>query len=262
MNIKLLHDIDTWVYALLLFASMLFFIWIGARTGKKQSAKPGYKENEANKTIFTSVFGLLAFLLAFTFGMSGSRYESRRAASITEANAIGTAILRADLYTQEQRKAFRADFKDYLQARIDYLSCQRDDPKMPGYALAQQKATNSLWKRAMELSINPPSIIPSNQMIPALNDMFDSATSNDYSELMKVPQSIVIMLFILSFVSAFFVGYISGEKGKIDWFVTAGFCFLSALVIYITLDLDRPRRGLIQLDTSHNAIFSQMEQFK
>ncbi|MHA3787532.1 bestrophin-like domain [Flavobacterium hauense] len=262
MNIRLLHDIDAWVYALLLFAIMLICIWLGARTGKKKAQKKDYIENESNKTIFGSVFGLLAFLLAFTFGMGGSRYEARRSASIAEANAIGTAILRADLYPEEQRNAFRADFKDYLQARIDYLKCQRDDPKISEYAASQQKAGNSLWKRAMTLSVNAPSIIPSNQMIPALNEMFDSATSNDYSELMKVPQSIVTMLFILSFVSAFFMGYISGEKGKIDWYIAMGFCFLSAMVIYITLDLDRPRRGLIQLDVSHNAIFSQIDQFK
>ena len=114
----------------------------------------------------------------------------------------------------------------------------------------------------LQLSVNAPSIIPSNQMIPALNDMFDSATSNDYAELMKVPQSIVLMLFMLSLICSFLVGYIWGEKGKLDWFVMTGFCFLSSLVIFITLDLDRPRRGLIQLDTSHDAIFSQIEQFK
>lgn len=262
MIIKFLQDIDASVYALLLFVIMLICIWLGAKTGKKKAQRKGYTENESNKTIFGSVFGLLAFLLAFTFGMGGSRYEARRSASIAEANAIGTAILRADLYPEEQRKDFRADFKDYLQARIDYLSCQRDDPKMPQYAAAQQKASTNLWNRTMKLSVNAPSIIPSNQMIPALNEMFDSATANDYSELMKVPQSIVTMLFILSFVSAFFMGYLSGEKGKIDWYIAAGFCFLSAIVIYITLDLDRPRRGLIQLDVSHKAIFSQIEQFK
>lgn len=262
MNIPFFRDLDIWVSCLFLFFAMLLCMWIGSRVGRRKSEKGNIPESDGNKTIFGAVFGLMAFLLAFTFGMSGSRFESRRAASITEANAIGTAILRADLYPEEHRKAFRADFKDYLQARIDYLSCQRDDPKMTEYALAQQKTTASLWNRAMQLSINAPSIIPSNQMIPALNDMFDSATSNDYSELMTVPQSIVFMLFILSFVSSFFVGYIWGEKGKLDWYVTTGFCFLSALVIFITLDLDRPRRGLIKLDTSHNAIFSQIDQFK
>lgn len=261
MNIRFLHDIDAWVYAAALFFIMLGCIRLGGRLSKRLPVK-GQVQSEATKTIFGSVFGLMAFLLAFTFGMGGSRFEARRAASITEANAIGTAILRADLYPEGDRKAFRSDFKAYLQARIDYMSCPWNDPKIPKYKQAQQKAEKNLWERVTRLSVNAPSIIPSNQMIPALNDMFDSATANDYAEIMKVPQSIVIMLFILSIVSSLLLGYTSSGKGKLDWYVITGFCFLSAIVIYITLDLDRPRRGLIKLDTSHKAIFSQIDQFK
>ena len=99
-------------------------------------------------------------------------------------------------------------------------------------------------------------------MMPALNEMFDSATTNSYSELMRVPESIVIMLFVLLLITAFFIGYISEGKGRFDWFTGAGFCLLSALVLFITLDLDRPRRGLIQLNTSHQAIISLMDQFE
>lgn len=258
MSIKFLQDIDAWIYAVALFFTMLGCIRLGDRLSKKLPVK-GRIENEVTKTIFGSVFGLMAFLLAFTFGMGGSRFEARRAASINEANAIGTAILRADLYPEEDRKAFRADFKEYLQARIDFLSCQWDDPKISEYKQTQEKVEKSLWKRVTRLSVNAPSIIPSNQMIPALNQMFDSATSNDYAELMKVPQSIVVMLFILSIISSLLIGYTSSGKGKLDWHIIVGFCLLSSIVIYITLDLDRPRRGLIQLDTSHKAIFSQMK---
>jgi len=37
-----------------------------------------------------SILGLLALLSGFTFGMSVQRYDNRRAALISEANAIGT----------------------------------------------------------------------------------------------------------------------------------------------------------------------------
>lgn len=258
MDNSLLFLIDTWKICLMLLVMMMLCIWLGSAIGEKKF-KGEYAENAANKTIIGSVFGLMAFLLAFSFSMSGSRFESRRTASISEANAIGTAILRADLYPEAERNAFRADFKNYLQARIDYLASAWDDAKLNGIQERQKAAADNLWSRAMRLSINAPSIIPSNQMIPSLNEMFDSATTNDYSELMRVPESIVVMLFVLSFVSAFFMGYSSAEKGKLDWYVAFGFCFLSVLVIFITLDLDRPRRGLIQLDTSHQAIISLMD---
>lgn len=39
-----------------------------------------------------------------------------------------------------------------------------------------------------------------------------------------------------------------------DWFIIVGFCLLTLVVIYIPLDLDRPRRGFIKLDGSEQAM--------
>ena len=49
--------------------------------------------------------------------------------------------------------------------------------------------------------------------------------------------------------ACFFIGYNSGLEMKISKKFILGFCFLICVVIFITLDLDRPRRGLIKLDT-------------
>lgn len=259
-TMSFLLRIDTLVLAGMLFLFMMLFIALGAFIAKRRRNKPGYIENPANSTIYGAVFGLLAFLLAFTFSMSGSRFESRRQASLSEGNAIGTAILRADMFPDAERMAFREDFKNYLQARITIITAGADVEKITEADKVVALYSARLWKRAMDLSrINPNAI--SAQMIVALNEMFDSATNNTYSEAMRVPQSIVLMLFILSVIVSFFVGYISVGKGRFDWLIGTGFCLLSSLVIFITLDLDRPRSGLIQLDTSHEAIISLMRQF-
>lgn len=252
--------IDTWTLVAILFLLMMLFIALGSLIAKRQRNKPGYIENPANSTIYGAVFGLLAFLLAFTFSMSGSRFENRRQASLAEGNAIGTAILRADMFPDTERNAFREDFKQYLQARITMITAGADVKKIIAANKQVSFYAARLWKRAMDLSKINPNVI-SGQMIIALNEMFDSATTNTYSEAMRVPQSIVLMLFILSVIAAFFVGYISVGKGRFDWLIGTGFCLLSSLVIFITLDLDRPRSGLIQLDTSHEAIISLMQQF-
>ena len=48
-------------------------------------------------TMVGSLFALLAFMLAFTFGMATSRFDARRQLVVEEANAVTTAFLRADL---------------------------------------------------------------------------------------------------------------------------------------------------------------------
>ena len=123
-------------------------------------------------------------------------------------------------------------------------------------------AGQKLWNRAAELSHNPDNMVASQQMIPALNTMLDASTTRLMGELARVPDSIIWMLFILSIASTFYLGYASAAKETLDWMVATGFCLLISLVIYITLDLDRPRRGLIQLSTSQKAMMELREHFK
>src|SRR5678816_4308391 len=77
-----------------------------------------------------SLLGLLALLLAFTFSMSAARYDARRAILIQEANNIGTAILRADLYEPSERAAFREDLKEYVETRIQFHEAGFDEQKI------------------------------------------------------------------------------------------------------------------------------------
>ena len=245
-----------------LFILMLIFIWLGSKAGQRRKGKPDYHDNPSNNTIYGSVFGLLAFLLAFTFSMSGNRFDARRLASIKESNDISTAILRADLYPDSDRVVLRSNFKLYLQARIDFLTAGTDIEKVEEASNRATLQSEHLWKHANEFYKKNNTTVITGQMVPALNNMFDSANSNTYSELMHVPSSIVMMLFLLALVAAFYVGYVSVGKGRFDWFIGVGFCLLISVVVYITLDLDRPRRGLIQMDTSHQAIIELMDLFE
>ncbi len=259
MQESFIYRTDALVLATMLCCLMLLAIFLGLKMGKagirKQKDNQDKPDNSANGTIVASLFGLLGFLLAFTFGMSGSRFDNRRAAIINEANAIGTATLRADLYNDTIRALLRKDFKAYTEARIRYHEAGRDKQKMD---LANQQADSLgalLWKRVSTLARDKDNLISSNQMIPALNEMLDNATLRNSGEQARVPDSIVIMLFVLSVACAFYVGYSSAEKkGRPDWFIVTGFCLLTSIVIYITLDLDRPRRGIIKVDSSHQSM--------
>lgn len=252
MNESFIYRTDAVALVGALFVIMLVVIFVGSKVGEVRF--PGHEDNAGNGTIVGSLFGLLAFLLAITFGMSAGRFDSRREALVNEANAIGTAMLRADLYSDTLREAFRKDFKGYLEARILYYEAGRDQARIDIAGRTADSLGKRLWARTMTVARNEPDFIRSNQMIPALNEMFDSATVRNIREKARVPDSIVIMLFVLSVASAFYAGYISVGKGKMDWFIIVGFCLLTSVVIYITLDLDRPRRGFIKLDGSEQAM--------
>jgi uncharacterized membrane protein len=69
----------------------------------------------------------------------------------------------------------------------------------------------------------------------------------------KVPEAVLYLLFLLAMVSAFLAGY-NSTKEKANYFVSTVFCLMTVLVVLLVFDMDRPRRGWIQLDETHQAI--------
>lgn len=258
MEANTLNQTEAWIIALLLFALMLISCFVGNLLGNYIRKK---KNAEKKSTETSALTALLFFLLAFTFGMSGDRYDSRRKIIIEEANNIGTALLRSDLYPDSSRIMFRRDFKQYVEARISYYQVGADPEGILKADSLSQDISSKLWRRASSLSKDPANLAATQQMIPALNDMIDVTTSRLSGEKAKVPQSILIMLFFLAMISAFYGGYSEGRKGKIDWVIQIGFCLLVSLVILFTLDLDRPRRGYVNLDVPNQAIIDLRKNF-
>ena len=258
---SILYHSNAFLLSLLLFMGMLLLLNLGAFIGQRLRKKLDNPNESINGTVLAAVLGLFGFLLAFTFSMAGTRYEARRTNDITEANAIGTAVLRADLYPDSTRLAFRRDFKAYITARIAYFGAGADLDTMSMADHVAEQFGIKLWTRAATAAKNTTSIFPGNLMVPALNEMLDSSNANNYGEKFRVPDPIIILLFALSMVCAFFVGYQYPAKGWFNWTITTGFCFLCSMVIYITLDLDRPRTGLIRTHASHQAIVELVRQF-
>ena len=90
-------------------------------------------------------------------------------------------------------------------------------------------------------------------MAPALNEMGDIVVIRDAVKNATVPASILWVLFLLSVCSSFLVGY--GAKGKnknsVAGLVLAAMISIS---IYLIIDLDKPRRGLITTEGANQKI--------
>jgi hypothetical protein len=244
MTHSFLNDIDALYISTILFFSMLVAIWIGYKIGLKKT-----KTDNKNAEISSSLLGLLALILGFTFAMAGSRYENRKDNLIDEANCIGTAVLRSDIYPDSLKNEFKKDFESYIKSRRDYYLLENDEQKLTASLKQSAVASDKLWSRAAFYAKDKDYFIQSNMMLPALNAMFDSASKSNMVLNSKVPETIVYLMLAFSIIISFFIGYNSGLEKKINTKFITGFCFLICIVIFITLDLDRPRRGLIKLDT-------------
>jgi hypothetical protein len=83
----------------------------------RHARAPEEKETSVGEMV-GSILALLAFLLAFTFGLAASRWESRREAVLEEANAIGTTYLRSRLLPEPQRTDAARLLRDYVNTRL------------------------------------------------------------------------------------------------------------------------------------------------
>jgi hypothetical protein len=208
-----------------------------------------------------ALFALFGLILAFTFGMSGNRFEGVRNIMVSESNNISTVILRTDLYPDSIKAILRKELRNYLEARIAYYE-QAKDLKLIAKAMEDAERSGAvIWNIVVRVSKQPNMTIPSMQMIPALNNMLDIASTRDAMLKARVPDVIVITLFILTLTISFVGGFTTPRVGAKDWVVIVGFALLTSLIIYVTLDLGRPMRGLIKADAGQESIVSLRKLF-
>lgn len=245
---------------LILLAAMIFFYWFGLKARSYMLRKTGKDRQEGIGTIEGSLLGLLALMLSFTFSMSSSRHDQRLTILVQEANDIGTAVLRADLYPDSIRNPLRAEFRKYVDARIAFFEAGRNYPKIMEANDSASAIQNRLWAIVAVAGKDREHMHRTAQMVPALNQMIDIVTTRNASLIAKVPDLILYMLFLLCITSSFILGY-AGGKGH-DWIVSLSFTLMVGMAIFIILDLDRPRTGIITLHEAHYHILVLRDMFK
>ncbi len=247
---SLAFRVPAWLLVLVLAVAMLGAARIGVAIARRHP-----RTNEGDATLEAAVFALLGLLLAFTFSMAGERYDGQRKLIAEEANAIGTATLRSDLYPEPERAGFRDDFREYLEARIADGNARADIPRILEARARSTSAQMRLWARASRFAReDPKALIPTTQMAPALNQMIDAAGRRFAAEQARVPDSIIYLIFAMSILATFLYAYLGARVQHFEWFTAGTFVLVAASVVFVTLELDRPRRGLIDVNVSERSI--------
>jgi hypothetical protein len=249
---SLVH-LSAWLLSFITFLLILLAMWFGIAYRASQSRRDKDNLPVALGSLQSSVLTLMALLLGFTFGMALTKFENRRKTILQEANSIATAILRTDLYPDSVRSLLRSDFSAYIDARIDYYSAGMDDDRMQRSLQDASKYSRQIWGRVIEMSRRPDGLMRTNQMIPAMNAVIDIVTARDADRAAKIPPVVMLALLILILTGSFLVGYDQAvAKRRKIFFV--GFAFMTTIAVYLILELERPRSGLINLEDTEKYI--------
>lgn len=123
----------------------------------------------------TSLLGILALLIAFTFSIALQRFDRRSDAVVDEANAIGTAYLRTQLIPISVRNDAQQSLRNYLDLRAQASTASLDHPAERNALLVKANQTlDTLWRYAIQAAEKDAGPVTSGLFIQSLNEVIDS----------------------------------------------------------------------------------------
>jgi hypothetical protein len=244
MHVQPLDTLPLW--GLLLAATLLLAlaIEIGYRIGRWRHAQSPDEKEQPVGGMVASILGLLALVLAFTFSLAASRFDARRQTVLAEANAIGTTYLRSRLLPEPQRSEIARLLREYVDVRIRGIEGGNLDE-----AVARSEELHELlWMQTIGVAEKDSASIMAGVFVQSLNEVIDlHAERVQVGIRSRIPLVIWGGLFGLAMLSMASVGYQSGLSGTSRSPAMPGLVLAIAIVLSITVDLDRPREGLLQV---------------
>jgi hypothetical protein len=194
-----------------------------------------------------ALLGLLALLLGFTFAMAVQRFDARRSLILQEANAIGTAYLRTQFLSEPQRQEAARLLKSYVASRIEFHNAGIDEARIDAARNAAARLQSQLWTAAVAAAEHDAHSEPIGLFIESLNEVIDISEERRAALDNHVPETVLILLFVASAVALCFVAYGSGLSTTRRFGSNVTLALLITLVLITIIDIDRPRRGMIQV---------------
>ena len=250
------------VKALLLFLGMVLLIEVGRRIGTQRLASDSEGSSDGTAVMDGAVFGLLGLLMAFTFSGAATRFDTRRQLVVEEVNDIGTAYLRLDLLSGPSRIALQDKFQRYVDSRIEYFQSPEDFRVRAANFRRSEKLQNEIWAEAVLACKAEPQTPATMLLLPALNQMIDITSTRLMATRMHPPGIVFGLLIGLALLSALLAGRgMAGSKSR-NWIHIIGYASIFAITVYVILDIEYPRLGLIRMDAADQMLLDLRASMK
>lgn len=238
-------SLQSWELALLILAV------IGGATALGYAIGHYLRQHEAKLrepfgVLQGALLGVVGLILAFGLSLAVGRYEDRRAATVDEANAIGTSYLRAQLLAEPARRRSLQLFPRYTALAIQVSKEIPGSPGMRRTTAAEGVLQRRLWRLAGQSIAAAPLASAPRLYVDSLNETFDSQSARLSALTNRVPGAVLALEVIGAAVA---IGLLSVHisvlgRGLVAMLAAAA---LVTLLLLVTFDLDRPTRGLIKV---------------
>lgn len=213
--------------------------WLGSRV---RSADDPFDRQVA--LIRASTAALVAFLIGFAFSGAASRFIDRLDIIVNEANALGTAYLRADTIAEPQRSELKAALREYTADRVQLLSGERRDqiePLLAKVGRLHERMRQAAVKGAQE---NAPLMTV---VLPPINEVIDLHSTHLAMARRHLPLPIMAVLLGTAAIGFGLVGFGNGRVGRRFILLDSVYGGVLAVALWMIIDLDYPGIGIIRV---------------
>lgn len=253
MSGEILFGLNEWLIFAIVIGLLFLAMEIGFRLGRRGQSKNNEHTRSQVNTLQVTSLGLVALLMGFSFAMAMTRFDTRKQLVLDEANAIGTAYLRAQLLQKPARKDVSNLLRRYVDVRLEFYQAGNNQRRLQKVNDDTEKLHKVLWSYAIVTGRQDPRSLPTGLFIQALNDVIDMHAKRVTAFENHVPESVLILLCVGAILSLCLVGYGAGMGMLRNPLPTLISVILIASVILLIIDLDRPRRGLIKVSQQRMA---------
>lgn len=227
----------------LLLAGAALACEIGFRLGRRFGPRDEAFSKQLN-LISGATFALVAFLVGFAFSGAATRYVDRLDLVVKEANALGTAYLRAEVLPQPMRGELKEALRNYTASRLQLLD-GRDWNSVSGLLENVGPQHQRLWEIALRGTADNTQLM--RVVLPPLNEVIDLHTTHLATARRHIPIAITVALLASAVISLAIAAFGNGQNGRRFPVLNFVYGFTLATALWMTLDLDHPRRGTIQI---------------
>ena len=216
---------------------------IGFRIGLwLQRRDPTSGQRQMTGAVVGGLLGLMAFLLAFSIGIVINQHNGRKSMVVTEANAVGTAFLRAGFFGEPDRTTSRDLLQEYVQVRLAAAA----DPTQLGSAVTRSEEIHGqLWSIVEDHVRQGQDSAIMGLVVDAVNEVIDVHSLRLAAVELRLPRLLGLVLYAATVLSFLLVGVASSADGKRDSIAIVLFALAFVAVLMIIVDLDRPQQGLL-----------------
>jgi hypothetical protein len=253
----LFFSLSSWAVALIIFAVVASVTAAGLVLGRRLR-----RHHETLREPFgvlqAALLGVVGLILAFGLSLAVGRYEDRRAAVVSEANAIGTTYLRAQLLAEPARTRSLALLRRYTDLALRVSGEVPNSPSMNRTVAVEDMVQRRLWGLAGKAVDVAPVASAPRLYVDSLNTMIDQQTVRISALNNRVPGSVLTLEVIGASLALGLLALYLSVLGRGLWPMALA-TLLVTMLLLVTFDLDRPTRGLITIpDTPYESLRASM----